>query len=64
MEFGEGLKPIELKVVTIVWLMSIIHCGAVGVWPIETLLILTITISPMFAKFLSNFPEALSEKAA
>jgi hypothetical protein len=57
MDFEPGLTPMELKVVTIVWLMSMIHCGSVGVYPIETLIILTITISPLFAKFVSNFSE-------
>ena len=62
MEFGSGLTPTQLKVLTIVWLMSTIHCGAVDVYPVETLVVLTITVSPMFAKFVSCFPETYIKK--
>ena len=65
MDFEPRFTQIELKVVTLVWLMSIIHCGSVDVYPIETLLVLTITISPIFARLVSYFPETTkSEKTA
>ena len=47
MDFDEGLNRSQLKALLLVWLMSAIHCGAVAVWPIHTLFVLSITVTPI-----------------
>ena len=59
MDFDEGLTRLQLKVMVLVWLMSIIHSGSVGVYPIHTLIILSITISPVLENLMKRFPEVV-----
>ena len=51
MDYGDGLTKFQLKVLIIVWLMSAIHCGAISVYPFHTLIILSVTVTPMIDKF-------------
>ena len=57
-EFGSGLTPIQLRVMLVTWIMNGIHFGAVGAYPVETLIVLAITLSPMFDKFFALYPAA------
>ena len=50
MDSGDGLTKLQLKIMLIVWLMSAIHCGAISLYPFHTLLILSITVTPMLDK--------------
>ena len=50
MDCGDGLTKLQLKITLIVWLMSAIHCGAISLYPFHTLVILSITVSPMIEK--------------
>lgn len=58
MEFGTGMNQTQLKVLLITWLMCTIHFGSASVYPIETLAVLTVTLSPMYDKFVAMFPAA------
>ena len=57
MDFDQGLARLHLKIVAIVWLMATIHCGAVSVYPVHTLLVLSITVSPVINNLIKRFPE-------
>ena len=50
MDCGDGLTKLQLKIMLIVWLMSAIHCGAISLYPFHTLVILSITVTPMIEK--------------
>ena len=50
MDSGDGLTKLQLKIMLIVWLMSAIHCGAISLYPFHTLVILSITVTPMLDK--------------
>ena len=57
MDFDQGLARLHLKIVAIVWLMSIIHCGGVSVYPVHTLVVLSITVSPILNNFMKRFAD-------
>lgn len=59
MDFDDGLTRLQLKVLALIWLMSIIHSGSVGVYPIHTLAILSITVSPALDNLMKRFPETI-----
>ena len=65
MDYGEGITKFQLKVLLIVWLMSGIHCGAISLYPFHTLIILSITVTPMIDKFttLMNISDWVDESA-
>ena len=48
----------------IVWMMNLIHSGVVDVFPLHTLLILTVTVRPIIDKLLTYLPDIDEAMAA
>lgn len=57
MDFDTGLTRLHLKIALLVWLTSLIHCCSVAVYPVHTLIILSITVLPVLESQIKKFPE-------
>ena len=54
-EMNDGLSKFQLKAVFICWLTVVFHCGGVITNPLHTLLVLTVTISPVYDVWASYY---------